>query len=160
MFTHHRHRLILAFAAAAALLTTPAAAQVAQPSPTAGTVRNICSNHREAPLIAPARAASKAEVEALKRLQTTPSMKCAKVEYVYQCLSGQTMHLTRAPCRAGSTEASCCKAVRLKVNAICGPEWDKAKKSGKFWSPGIFLCKCVEAPRRLRLRKPRTIRPR
>lgn len=160
MSTYQMHRTFLGLAVVAGLLTAPAHVLGAQPPPAAGMDRNICSSHREAPLIAQPRAASKAEVEALKRLQTKPSMKCAKVEYVYQCLSGQTMHMTRVACRAGSTEASCCSAVRQKVNAICGPIWEKAKQSGKFWSPGIYLCKCIASPRRILRPKLRKIGPR
>lgn len=107
------------------------------------------------------RRASRIDVERLKRLNTKPSVKCAKIEYVYQCLSSQPMHLTRVRCRAGSTEASCCKGVRDHVNSkICGPLWDRLKKAGKTYFPGIWLCKCIEQPRRLRLKKRRPIRPR
>ena len=108
----------------------------------------------------PARTATQIDVNRLKRLETKPSVKCARIEYIHQCLSSQNMTLVRSACRAGSTEASCCKAARDYVNSrICGPVWDRFKKAGKTYYPGIWLCKCIEQPRQLRL-KERPVRPR
>lgn len=104
--------------------------------------------------------ATTVDVQRLKRLRTRPSVKCARIEYVYQCLSSQNMTLVRARCRAGSTEASCCKGAREQVNSkICGPLWKRLKRAGKTYYPGIWLCKCIEQPRRLKLERAPT-RPR
>jgi hypothetical protein len=83
-------------------------------------------------------------VDKLMKIPTTPSVKCARIEYAYGCLSSDPWKLTRVYCRPGATEASCCKAARDAVTNICGPVWAKAKKSGKFWSPGPFICKCIQ----------------
>ncbi|MFP3943222.1 MAG: hypothetical protein ACLFWF_04980 [Alphaproteobacteria bacterium] len=95
-----------------------------------------------------ARRASPADVNRLKKIKPRPAAKCARIEYVYQCLSSQNMTLRRARCRAGATEASCCKAVRDHVTGkICGPVRDRFKQAGKTYNPGIFLCKCIEQAR-------------
>lgn len=99
----------------------------------------------------PSRTATQSDLSRLRRLNTKPSVKCARIQYIYQCLTSQPMHLKEVACRPGSTEASCCKGVRDHVTAnICGPVWDRLKEAGKPYFPGIWLCKCVEQPRTLR----------
>lgn len=150
MFTHQTHCAFLGPAILAAIIAAPAQAVVASPVPTTKTDRNFCSSHREAPAvqqdIVVSRTASKAEVQALKRLTTRPSMICAKVEFAYSCLSGNALKLARTNCRAGATEATCCEDVRREANKICRRARKAARKAGKPWVPGLFLCKCIASP--------------
>ena len=111
----------------------------------AAAAKSECSNNLTQMTTTPR--ASRADVRRLKRMRTKPSAKCSRIEYVQQCISGQTMYLKKANCRAGETEASCCQRARKEVSRFCGRIWDLAKKSGKSWSPGIFTCKCIEQPR-------------
>lgn len=94
-------------------------------------------------------------MEALKRRRLRPSMKCAKVEFAYSCVSNDPIHLARINCRPGSTEASCCKAVRAKVSAACKRRWEAARRSRKVLARGIFLCKCIASPVRRKIRRKR-----
>ena len=107
------------------------------------------------------RTASQLDINRLKGMRPRPSVKCARIEYVHQCLSSQPMTLIRTACRAGQTEAQCCANARTYVTTkICGPLWDRLKKAGKTYYPGIFLCKCVETARTLKKLPDRPIRPR
>ncbi|MFW6027739.1 MAG: hypothetical protein ACOC91_02925 [bacterium] len=91
------------------------------------------------------RRATRIDVDRLKKLKLRPTSKCARIEYVHQCLSSQNMTLVRARCRAGQTTASCCQGARNHVTSnICGPIWDRYKQAGKAYNPGIWLCKCIE----------------
>lgn len=154
-------RLVLSACIAAALAALPALAD-ARGDPDRPMITGSVPNSRTAadndsiwmdlgyPVksVERARRASRADVNRLRKIRPRPAAKCARIEYVYQCLSSQNMTLRRARCRAGATEASCCRAVRTHVNArICGPVWDRFKKAGKTYYPGIFLCKCIEQAR-------------
>lgn len=124
----------------------------------AQAARSECSNNLKQ--MTTAARASQADLNRLKKLTTKPSVKCGKIEYVYQCISGQTMFLKSAGCRRGETEASCCRRARQGVSKFCGRIWALAKKSGKTWSPGIFTCKCIETPKTLKRLPERRIRRR
>lgn len=83
-------------------------------------------------------------VDKLIRIQTTPSVKCKRIEYAYACLSSDPWKLTRVNCRHGATEATCCQGARTTATNSCAAAWDAAKKSGETWFPGPFICKCIE----------------
>jgi len=91
------------------------------------------------------RRAMQSDVNRLKKLKPRPSIKCARIEYIHQCLTSRPMTLRRVSCRPGQTEAACCENARTYVTTrVCGPLRDRLKKAGKPYSPGIFVCKCTQ----------------